>query len=363
MKNKYYRLGWVALLAMLAGFASATTRWTGGAGTTDWTNDANWDGGMPDGTENVYVSANGVNGTAVLSTSDSGGTFGVGWYANGTSTLTIASGGSFSNTGTSTLGRYANAQGTINVDAGQFTSGDATSDDLIVGYEGIGVLNVLNGGTVASGDFYLGYDVGGAGTLTVDGSGSALTSSGNTFVLGRSSSSGTLRISHGGVVNTSGTVYMGNVSSATAIAVVEGSGSAWKNTGTLLVGEDGNGTLYITNSGLVSAGSLTIDQDLDGDGVVLMDSGGMLGVADGGTAATTLTEFLALVGGTDNIDYWDGSAWTDITGGTQGTDYTLDQYSENSVSYSRLTVIPEPATIGLVCMVALGLFSARRMML
>ena len=362
MKGKSYKLSLVAILVMVAGLASATERWTGAAGTTDWTTAGNWDGNaVPDGTENVYVSANGVNGTAVLSTTSSGGTFGVGWYANGTSTLTIATGGSFSNTGTSTLGRYANALGTLNVDVGSFTSGNSSGDSLIVGQEGSGVLNISNGGTISAGKLYAGYSSGGAGTITVDGSGSMLTTSGSTFVLGRSSSSGTLSITAGGQVSSAGTAYLGNVSSSTGSATVDGTGSLW-DAATLLVGKEGQGTLTILDGGLVSAESLSIDVVTNGpEGLIQIGIDGMLAVADGGTTATSLGDFLALIGGsTDNIDYWNGTAWDDIANGTLGTDYTLTEYDEGSTSFTKLTVIPEPATLGLVCLLAGGMIFVRR---
>ena len=361
MKSKSYRLSLVAIIVMVAGFASATTLWSGGAGTTDWTDGANWSAGVPDGTENVYVSANGVNGTAVLSTTDSGGTFGVGWYAGEASTLTITNTGSFSNTGTTRVGNEATATGTLNVDGGQFTSGNASSDDLIVGYDGTGILNIGNGGTVSAGDFYMGYATGGAGSLTVAGSGSTLTTAGGAFVVGRSGSTGSMTISAGAAVTSAGTAYLGNTSTTVGDATVEGDGSLW-DAATLLVGNSGQGTLTISDGGLVSVDSLSIDVTAGGsEGLIQIGLNGMLAVADSGTTATDLTAFLALIGGsTDNVDYSNGSAWDDIANGTLGTDYTLTEYDADSTSFTKLTVIPEPATLGLVCVLAGGLIFVRR---
>lgn len=362
MKDKSYRLSLIAILALLPVLSPATTRWTGGAGTTDWTNGANWDGGVPDGTENVYVSANGVNGTAVLSTTDSGATFGVGWYTGGTSTLTIASSGDFSNTGTSTLGRYADALGTINVNGGQFTSGNTSGDDLIIGYAGTGALNISNGGTVSAGDFYMGYTTDGAGSLTVTGSGSTLTTAGSAFVVGRSGGApGTLSITAGGKISSAGTAYLGNTSTTVGDATVTGADSLW-DAATLLVGNSGQGTLTISDGGLVSAEFLSIDVTTNGPiGEIRIGIDGMLAVGDGDTTATTLGDFVALIdGSTDNIKYWDGAAWDDIANGTLGTDYTLTEYDEGSTSFTKLTVIPEPATLGLICLLAGGMIFVRR---
>ena len=340
MKRSYINLGIVSVVVMLVGFASATQRWTGAAGTTDWTTATNWDGNaVPDGSENVYISASGVNGTAVLSTTASGGTFGVGWYAGGTSTLTIVSGGDFSNTGTSTFGWAAGAKGTLYVNGGSFVSGDVSSDDLIVGNEGIGALSISNGGTVSAGDFYVGYATGGAGSLTVAGSGSTLTTAGGSFVVGRSTSTGSITISESAAVISAGTAYLGHVSSAVGDATVEGAGSLW-DAATLLVGNTGQGSLTILDGGLVSVDSLSIDVAVgDAVGVIQMSTGGMLAVADGGTTASNLTSFLALIGGsTDNIEYWNGANWTHITNGTLNVDYTLTAYNDGATDYMKLTV-------------------------
>jgi len=396
MGNKNHSLGLIAVLAMLAGFASATTRWTGGSGTTDWTDSANWNSGVPDGSENVYISDNGINGTAVLDTIDSGGTFGVGWYANGTSTLTIAGSGSFSSTANATIGYAATSKGILDIDGGTFSG--ASSNSLAVGNSGEGELNIRNGGTVLCGTCYIGsaasgvgrisvegggstlvssgtkirignngsgalnisnggsvavaqlyagYSSGATGSITVDGSGSTLVSSASPFVLGHNdSSTASLAIGNGGTVDSAGAVFIGNASASAATAEVSGIGSTWRCPGSLRVGRYGVGTLIITEGGLVIVGELTIDENLNADGVVRMNSDGMLAVADGGTTATTLAGFLALVSGTDNIEYWNGAVWENITNATPGIDYVLGAYSDAGTDYTKLTVFGSDLEIG-----------------
>jgi hypothetical protein len=57
-----------------------------------------------------------------------------------------------------------------------------------------------------------------------------------------------------------------------------------------------------------------------------------------GNAASSITAFLALVDGSDNITYWNGSDWSNITSATAGTDYTLAAGTGDLAGYTVLTV-------------------------
>ena len=61
-------------------------------------------------------------------------------------------------------------------------------------------------------------------------------------------SNGTLNISDGGVVNDSSAV-IGDAPGATGVAMVTGSGSQWNNSGILFVDISGNGTLNVEARG------------------------------------------------------------------------------------------------------------------
>ena len=77
-----------------------------------------------------------------------------------------------------------------------------------------------------------------------------------------------------------------------------------------------------------------------------------------GDADNSLSSFLDLINGTDEIQYWDGSIsdWANITGATPGTDYTLayiDDAGSDLFGYTVLTVwaVPEP---GMILMLLIG---------
>jgi hypothetical protein len=134
-------------------------------------------------------------------------------------------------------------------------------------------------------------------------------------------------------------------------------------TGALHVGRGGGvgstGTLKIYDGGLVKVGGiLYIDPyNQSSAAYVQMSDNGKLALY--GNAAGSITDFLGLVVGSDNITYWNGSAWSNITNGFLGTDYTLAAGTGDLTGYTVLTV-PEPATVSLLAASALGILASRR---
>ena len=271
------------------------------------------------------------------------------------------------------IGFSSGSTGVVTVDGAGSTWTNVYS--LWVGQDGSGTLNITNGGTVSNNwDGRIGVYSGSTGVVMVDGAGSTLTFGGFFQVGG--GGSGTLNITNGASVSNSNEEYEGDYagssaiggydSGATGIVTVDGAGSTWTNSGYLNVGNSGSGTLNITDGGLVSvAGTLTIDNDANGNGFINMDSGGMLALF--GDADSSLAEFLGMVSGTDAICYWDDSIsdWADITGAIYSDDYTLSYLSEGDLAgYTMLTVgvVPEPSTfVGLLGLCLAGLLgSARR---
>ncbi|MDP6060213.1 MAG: hypothetical protein QGH33_15035, partial [Pirellulaceae bacterium] len=110
---------------------------------------------------------------------------------------------------------------------------------------------------------------------------------------------------------------------------VDGPGSTWEISDYLRVGYyGGSGILEINNGGLVSVGGvLWIDRANDKDDFINMATRGMLALY--GEADDSLTDFLDLIKGTDDIRYWNDDAWAPITAATPGSDYTLE-YVQNS---------------------------------
>jgi len=174
--------------------------------------------------------------------------------------------------------------------------------------------------------------------------------------------SGALNIT-GGTVSSAGG-YIGYNAGSTGVVTVDGADSTWTNSGGLTVGHDGAGTLTITAGGLVCvAGTLTIDDDGDGDSFINMASGGMLALF--GEADGSLTDFLGLVDGTDAIRYWndDLSGWDALLNATMGDEYDLAYLTEGDLSgYTALTVsaVPEPATLALLGVGGLAVLLVRK---
>lgn len=181
---------------------------------------------------------------------------------------------------------------------------------------------------------------------------------------------GTLNITNGGSVCTEGgsiygsASYIGNHFGSTGTVSVSGNGSTWTCSNDLLIGLEGGGTLSIDEGGLVSvAETLSLDPLDNGlDSSINMSTGGMLALA--GEADDSLTAFLDLVEGTDAIRFWDDSLtdWALLTTATMGLDYTLEYLTTGDLTgYTLLTVaVPEPSTILLLLSAIAGLLVAQR---
>ena len=166
-------------------------------------------------------------------------------------------------TATLYLGYSATGDGAYSMTGGTL----AISDDFYVGYEGTGTLTIEAGGQVSnSEDGCLGYRAGSTGTATVTGAGSTWTVSEDLSI--GEEGAGTLNIEAGGQVSSSW-ASLGFDPGSTGAATVTGAGSTWTNSDDLFVGCYGAGTLTVTDGGLVSAGTLGASPgDLLGNGTI-----------------------------------------------------------------------------------------------
>ena len=298
--------------------------------------------GAPDVT--IGFIGSGGTGTATVSGAGSswivggglqiGGVFQGGSAANpGTGTLTIADGGVVTSTGGAggsfvgdMIGPGAGSQGTVAVTGAN--SRWNVGNSLLVGFErgsgaltidnagtvqvqgalgvgfgfsetgSTGTLNVLSGGTLATGlfgapDVTIGFiGSGGTGTATVSGAGSSWIVGGGLQIGGvfqggsaANPGTGTLTIADGGVVTSTGgaggTLFgdvIGPGSGSQGTVTVTGTNSRWNAGSNLLVGLDGgNGVLNILDRGVVAvAGNASVASS--GTGAMTIDSTGRLTV-------------------------------------------------------------------------------------
>jgi fibronectin-binding autotransporter adhesin len=214
---------------------------------------------------------------------------------------------------------------------------------------GTGTLNILNGAVVtasapsAIGDGLIsnGVELNGAGTVLVDGAGTALTL-GSTLDVG-ARGPGKLTVSGGATVSdTDG--YIGSFTTAaknvgTGVATITGAGSTWTNSGTLRAGDQGNGTLTVLAGGTVtdktgivgaskggvgaarvdgagstwtSSGALTVGQS--GSGVLTVANGGV--VSAGGAGGTGVVTIASAAGSTGVLNIGADKASAAVAAGT-----------------------------------------------
>lgn len=144
-----------------------------------------------------------------------------------------------------------------------------------------------------------------------------------------SDGNGTLNISGGGIVNTTNYAYLGYNAGSQGTVNVDGQGSKWTIGASFIVGQDGAGTLNITNGGAVSADFVSPGFEKGIDGVINIRGGGSslsvatniyvgywgngaLNIADGGTLTTQDASCIGCF--VSNVETISGSGAVSITG-------------------------------------------------
>ncbi len=280
---------------------------------------------------------------------------------NGTGVVNIT-GGAITSAGSVSIGGGGAANGTITVDG----SGSSWSAGnlLYVGSAATGSLAISNGGTFSNTFSHVGRTATGNGTVTVSGAGSSWVNS-SAVQIG-ASGTGSLSISGGGRVDTIGTSFVGANAGSDGTVTISGAGSIWESAGQVRVGWNGTGLLTIEDGGRLQADSVSIQGGGAATGNINMGIGGLLtlGTAAGSDQSADIATFLGstLVIGTDDIRYWNGASYVDITTGTEGVDYTLTYFTTGALTgYTELEIIPEPGTMGMLIVGCAGLIAVRRM--
>ncbi|WP_235501713.1 autotransporter outer membrane beta-barrel domain-containing protein [Trabulsiella odontotermitis] len=279
-----------------------------------------------------------------------------------TGTLTIANGGEVNSTGTGLLGNRVSSTGTVDISSdGRWNLANASgvAQNLTVGNSGTGTLNIDTTGTVTAGNTVIGSGATGVGTVKVDGTDASLSTAQLTV---GNAGQGTLNITDNGVVNSVSYGVVGGAVNSNGEVNVSSDGQ-WNliNAGGvaqgLTVGNSGTGTLNINTTGNVTAGSVSIGSAVTGVGTANIDgtdallntaaitvgaSGqGTLTITDGGVVNSTGGGILGNVAGsTGDVDVSTGGQWNLINDSGVGQNLfvggsgegTLNIHADSSVT-------------------------------
>jgi len=259
------------------------------------------DGGTLTNRQGSLGSDIGGNGTVVVSGHDSAGNASS-WTntdfltvgGQGSGTLDILDGGVVTDSG-GFVGDAAGSTGWVTVSGhGSWWN---NLGDVVIGQSGAGTLDVLAGGRVSSASGYVGASPGSVGVVTVsgdDGQGNASTWTQQNDLNVGYEGNGTLNVAQGGRVVTTGRINIGTygqgeiaisdgatVSSHDAIVGVAGYGEAlltsagsWTMTDQLTIGLGAQGVLRIEGGARVSSNQGYVGANAGGDGSVTVTGAG-----------------------------------------------------------------------------------------
>jgi len=183
-----------ALTVLSAGSAAAQTNWTGAA-SSDWTNGANWSGGVvPTVGNNVGIDTLSSNPTVLGVGGAVSGTTANLFIGTpgGTGSLTIQNGSTLTSNGLIRIGQGLGGTGVLTV-TGTGSQWTTSVGLLIVGLSGTGTLNIQDGGQVtAQAGIRLGNNSAGSGTLNISNGGALATT-----VLNKGSGAGQANFDNG----------------------------------------------------------------------------------------------------------------------------------------------------------------------
>ncbi len=242
--------------------ATVTFNWVGGT-STSWNTAANWNpASTPTLVSNIVIDTRSSNQPVISGFNALSGSVVVGSSAisNGSTLLSILSGGTLTGTVNGTIGDGTSSTGAVLISG-------ATSQwalgVLTVGNNGAGTLTVTNGGTLdafnadGSGNaITLGNQTGSSGNISVNHGSLTLDAGG---LLVGSNGNGSVTIANGSNLTISAANSAGNglsvgLNAGTSSVTIQDAGSFANIAGAVLVGNMGNGTLNIANGANVTIG-------------------------------------------------------------------------------------------------------------
>ncbi len=223
----------------------------------------------------------------------------VGYAGTGTFTHTVGSNTINANAvGSFVVGYLAGSTGTYNLSG---TGTLLTATHQYVGYSGNGTFNQSAGTNTISGGkaLYLGYEPNSTGSYYLSGATSVVNSSGVVAVGNKGA--GTLDISAGGKVTSTGGGFVGGLPGSSGTATIAGAGSKWtNNTGDFHVGSGGTGNLTISNGGSLATSNFLM---------VGYANTGVLNITGGGSVSNAGAGIGFAAVGTVNVS-GTNSTWT-----------------------------------------------------
>ena len=257
-----------------------------------------------------------IGGTAVY---QANGRFNVGYGANSVANVIVEGSGTLNKVaGWLSVGNSSNAagfmtvkdNGVVNNSNGDFNVSDVGTSSGTLTIEGAGTVNSSgpmfigkNGGTtgalnLSSGtlnvtaNFYLAREATSTGTATQTGGSSTMGGTGEVFI--GAAGAGTYTLS-GGTMVSNGWLAVGRYVSGVGILNVSGGTLTQNSTDRFfMIGEEGNGTLNVSNTGVVdSRGFFSIGHAGSGTGVVNLNGGKLMvnQVDSGNTGSTSAFNF------------------------------------------------------------------------
>jgi T5SS/PEP-CTERM-associated repeat protein len=321
------------------------------------------------GALNLGLNASGVGEVNVsgLGSSLHAATMGIG--NSGQGTLNVSAGGLVSTPGSFSIGGNSGGVGIVNVDGiGSSLQSTFPFGPMLVGDTGQGTLTITNGATVFFGPqaIVIGRNSGGLGSVTMSGSNSSMQS--GQLIVGESPgnvfSSGTGFLTVNGGTASATVIELGLGFGSQGTITLNGAGSSLHSSGLLDVGVNGVGTLIVNTLSSVTVGNAVLiaggsTVDLSGGGLMSVgnvglatpDPGSMLIGAGGGVrGAGTIIGLVVNNGGTLTPEFFPGALH--ITGTyTQGAGGTLHMQlggASPGSGYDQLFVSGDMLLAGLV---------------